>query len=153
MCLCFFQAFIELAQLTKKLDIDLFHYSTPTHKSLKRALDWVAPFTLKDLGVVPNKIWPYDEETPFDHGKVQRLSKLLPASPPPFLPCVSPNAFHCASHGNDIGIVATTQFFQIFRMASINYGDSLYETMIPKLPGNVNYTTNVINLVWPKRAR
>jgi hypothetical protein len=99
-------AFFELAQLTMKQGIDLFHYSTATNRSLKHALDFVAPFTLPD----PPMPWPYEEETPFDHGK----------------------------------------FFQIFRMASIQYNDSKYEAMIPQLPGAVNYTNNVINLLWPK---
>jgi hypothetical protein len=38
-------------------------------------------------------------------------------------------------------------------MASINYGESMYETMITRLPGNVNYTTNQINLLWPKQQQ
>ena len=100
-------AFFELAQLTKLLNIDLFHYVTPAHQSLKQALDWIAPWTLEGA-----KPWPYPEVSPFDHGK----------------------------------------FFQIFRMASIYYDEDTYETMITKLPGNVDYMTNHLNLVWPKRA-
>lgn len=100
-------AFFELAQLTKRSGVDLFHYVTAANQSLKHALDWVAPWTLR--GAAP---WPYPEITPFDHGK----------------------------------------FFQIFRMASINYGEATYEAMIPRLTGNVNYTTNHINLVWPKAS-
>lgn len=46
------------------------------------------------------------------------------------------------------------KFFQVYRMASINYGrGSGYEELIPMLemPGScVNYTTNHLNLVWPK---
>ena len=98
-------AFFELAQLAGHVGVDLWHYETAAGQSLKKALDWIAPWTLE--GAVP---WPYPEVTPFDHGK----------------------------------------FFQIFRMASIKYGDGSYEDMIPELTGNVNYTTNHLNLVWPK---
>ena len=43
------------------------------------------------------------------------------------------------------------KFFQILRVASIKFNDSRYERLIPKLPGNVNYTTSTINLVWPRQ--
>merc|ERR1712183_354130 len=45
------------------------------------------------------------------------------------------------------------KFFYIFRMASIMWRNESYEAAIPKLPGNVNYTINVLNLLWPKGAR
>ena len=99
-------AFFELAHLTPNLGVDLFHFVAPTKASLRGALDYVAPYTIGAAGP-----WPYEEETPFDHGK----------------------------------------FFQIFRMASLVFNDSKYEAMVPQLPGNVNYTTNVLDLIWPKK--
>eukprot|EP00729_Bicosta_minor_P009349 gene9349-12951_t len=103
-------AFFELAQAITHVQgaTDLFGYVTPHGQSLQQALDWVAPYTLKNTTLQ----WPYEEETPFDHGK----------------------------------------FFQIYRVASLKYANSSnYESMIPQLPGNVNYIDNTINLVWPKK--
>jgi hypothetical protein len=65
-------AFFELAQLCKQNGVDLFHYETPTHQSLKNALDWIAPWTLKGA-----KPWPYPEVTPFDHGKFFQIFRCV----------------------------------------------------------------------------
>ena len=98
-------AFFELAQAASHAGVDVFRHVTKDGRSLQGALDYVAPYTL----LSPEK-WPYEEETPFDHGK----------------------------------------FFQILRVASIKFNSSRYEEIIPKLPGNVNYTTSEINIVWPR---
>lgn len=42
------------------------------------------------------------------------------------------------------------KFFQIFRVASLKFKNSSYESMIPYLPGDVDYPANTIDLVWPK---
>jgi len=102
-------AFFELAQAATHVGVDVFGYVGPQGRSLQTALDWVAPYVLQN-STAP---WPYQEVSPFDHGK----------------------------------------FFQILRVASLKFGphtSARYEAMIPKLPGKVNYTTNTINLVWPR---
>jgi hypothetical protein len=44
------------------------------------------------------------------------------------------------------------KFFQLLRVAAIKYNNASYEAMIPRLSGDVNYTHNTINLVWPRPA-
>jgi len=103
-------AFFQLAHATQRVGVDLFHYtSILSGGSLKGALDFVAPYAVNSS----KEPWPYQETTPFDHGK----------------------------------------FFQILRMASQVYNDSAYESMIPQLPGCVDYESSVINLLWPSKTR
>jgi len=67
-------AFFELGAAIERVPgaASLFQYQGPEGQSLQRALDWVAPYTLKNS----TGVWPYEEETPFDHGKFYQIFRV-----------------------------------------------------------------------------
>jgi len=67
-------AFFELAHAITVADVgvDLFHYTTADNRSLRRSLDFIAPWTSAN----PPGTWPYAEVSPFDHGKFYQIFRV-----------------------------------------------------------------------------
>ena len=67
-------AFFELAHAIMVADVgvDLFHYTTADNRSLRRSLDFIAPWTSAN----PPGTWPYAEVSPFDHGKFYQIFRV-----------------------------------------------------------------------------
>jgi hypothetical protein len=64
---------IDLASLGQNLGIDLWHFTTSDGRSIRKALDFVAP------QVNPESKWPYQQIEKFDRGSLAAL--LLRAAP------------------------------------------------------------------------
>ncbi|TKK67398.1 hypothetical protein FC093_13940 [Ilyomonas limi] len=60
------EAWFKLATLADKLDIDLWHYTTPDGKSLKKAFDWLLPYALGNKKWEYKQIAKYDTETIYE---------------------------------------------------------------------------------------
>lgn len=58
-------AFFELALAAELLGVNIFDFTAGPGQSLRHAVDFVAPYTV----FPPVRPWPWEEETPFDHGK------------------------------------------------------------------------------------
>jgi hypothetical protein len=67
------RALIDLASLGQNLGIDLWHYQTPDGRSIRKALEFMAPYTDRK-----NK-WPYQQIDKIDRGSLTML--LLRAAP------------------------------------------------------------------------
>ena len=86
--------------------VDVFAFvGEDSGASLRKALDFVLPYLPPD-----GEPFPYDEETPFDHGKY---------------------------------------IFEL-RVASRVWNNETYERLIPQIMGQQNYSTSIINLLWPR---
>jgi Alginate lyase len=60
-------AFFNLAQLSDRMGLDLWHYQSKDSRSLRRALDFLVPFAAGD------RPWPYPELTAFEPAELHRL--------------------------------------------------------------------------------
>ena len=57
----------ELARMAELFDLDLWHFESPGHRSVKKALDYLTPYA------DPNKDWPHTQIAPAHRGSLYSL--------------------------------------------------------------------------------
>ncbi|MDR0418936.1 MAG: alginate lyase family protein [Prevotellaceae bacterium] len=54
-------AFVTIADMSDKMNVDFWSYESPTGKSLKKGITWIAPY------IGQEKEWPYQQIKPFNY--------------------------------------------------------------------------------------
>ncbi|GAB3851451.1 alginate lyase family protein [Hymenobacter terrigena] len=57
------QGWVRLAQLAKKVDVDLWHYATPDGRSLQKAVAWFRPYLLHEKQMEKKELTPSSNTT------------------------------------------------------------------------------------------